>query len=350
MLSFIVAIVLLLLALIALTLRKTYYYVPEAELKRQARGGDALAKTLYRAVAYGTNLRLLLWVLIGLFAALGLVLFVRIAPVVFGLVVVALVLLLGFAWMPRTRLTRYGARLAVWSTPVIVWLLGWLNPVLSRFATWWHKRYPTQAHTGLYERSDLLQLIAQQKAQADNRIPTEILDLMTNALQFDSRKVRDLIVPRAEVKGVGKDDAVGPILLDELHATSFSRFPVFGASSDDIIGTLQLLSLDEAKAGGYVHDFMDSKLAYAHEADTLAEALRVIYQTKQQMLIVINSFDEYVGIITLEDLLQALIGKPALEEFANHHDRTAVVGKHPKTKKTIPKPETLPETKEEVVE
>jgi len=69
MLEFISATILLLLALVAITLQKTYYYLPEAELKRQAQRGNALAKVLYRAVAYGANLRLLLWLLIGLFAA-----------------------------------------------------------------------------------------------------------------------------------------------------------------------------------------------------------------------------------------------------------------------------------------
>lgn len=350
MVSFIIAIGLLLLALVGLTLRKTYYYLPEPELKRQARSGDGLAKTLYRAVGYGTNLRILLWVLIGLFSAAGLVLFVRIAPIVFGFVVVVVVLWLGFAWMPRTRLTTYGARIAVWCTPSIVWLLSHLNPLLSRLTLWWHKRYPVHAHTGLYERADLITLIRRQREQLDNRIPVEILDLMTNALRFDTRKIRDIVVARKQVRGIGQDDAVGPILLDELHATGYNRFPVFGASADDIVGTLHLLHLDEAKAGGHVRDYMDTTLAYAHEADSLAAALRVIYQTKQQLLIVVNSFDEYVGIITLEDMLRELIGQPNLDEIDNPHDRSAVVGRHPKPKKSSAKPEKLSETEETVVE
>ncbi|HEY9712722.1 MAG TPA: hypothetical protein V6C72_04595, partial [Chroococcales cyanobacterium] len=75
---FIFALVCIALSFIALTLRKTYYYLPERELKRQAKNGDKLAKVLYRAVAYGQSLQLLLWLLIGLFAALGFVLLARI--------------------------------------------------------------------------------------------------------------------------------------------------------------------------------------------------------------------------------------------------------------------------------
>lgn len=330
MISFIVALVLLLIALIALTLRKTYYYLPEAELKRQARDGNNLAKVLYRAVTYGASLRLLLWIIIGVSAAVGLELFVRIAPIVFGIVLVAIILWLGFAWMPTSKLTGYGARVTVWFTPTIVWLLDHLNPVFSRLTGWWHKHFPLSDHTGLYEREDLLQIIQQQERQADNRIPKEILELMRHALHFDTYHVADVTVPRAQVRTVKANDPVGPILLDELHDTGHTRFPVCGQDSDDIIGTLHVITLDEAKHGGRVSSYMDKQVAYLHEQDNLAEALRVVYQTKQQLFVVVNSFEEYVGITTLEDILTALLGNPNRDGFDAHHDKRAVSGKHAK--------------------
>lgn len=349
MLSFIVAILLLLLALAALTLRKTYYYLPEVELKRQARTGDQLAKMLYRAVAYGPALRLLLWIVIGVSAAVGLELFVRIAPVFFGIVVVAVMLWLGFAWMPSTHLTGYGARVTMWFTPTVVWLLGKLNPVLSFLTGWWHKRFPLQEHTGAYERDDLVHLVHRQVRQADNRVPAEILELVSNALQFDTFKVRDVVVPRKQVKSIGQDDAVGPIFLDELHATGHTRFPVHGKAADDIVGTLHLITLDEAKAGGHVRDYMEKPPVFLHEADTLAEALQVAYHTRQQLFVVVNGFDEYVGIVTLEDILRRLIGQPGFSEFEAHHDRAAVATKYEKPAKSAPKEEKSPEPASEVV-
>lgn len=357
MLTFIIAILLLLLSLMALALRKTYYYVPEAELKRQARTGDPLARTLYRAVAYGPTLRLLLWVIIGVSTAVGLELFVRIAPVFFGIVVVAIMLWLGFAWMPSTRLTGYGARLTAWSTPAVAWLLSLINPVASPLASWWHQHFPLQEHTGAYERDDLLQLLGRQARQADNRISPELLGFASNALRFDVLKVRDVVVPRKAVKSIGQDDAVGPILLDELHATGHARFPVHGKTANDIIGTLRLITLDEARSAGKVRDYMDQPPVFLHESDTLAEALQVIYHAQQQLFVVVNSFDEYVGIVTLEDILARLIGRPVPSDFDAHHDRAAVAAKHPAAKpagqpqgkKTSPQPEKIPETDEKVV-
>ena len=350
MLLYISALIALLLAFSALTLRKTYYYLPEAELKRQAKSGDSLAKVLWRAVAYGQSLQLLLWILIGVFAAVGFVLFARVAPPIFGFVAVALLLWLAFAWTPTTKLTRIGARLSRWFTPTIVWLLSWTATPLSGLTRFGHRFHPVVVHTGLYQKEDLLTLINRQKQQPDSRVAVGELELAERALRFDKYKVRDVLIPRKQVKIVGRGDAVGPILLDELHATGHSRFPVYGKAPDDIIGTLHLMSLDEAKQGGHVRDFMEKGVIYVHESDTLADALRAVYTTKHQLFVVINSFEEYVGILTLEDILHTLIGHPIDDEFDGHRSIAAVAARHPAKKKAKAPEEKVAETSPEVVE
>ncbi|HEY9714081.1 MAG TPA: CBS domain-containing protein, partial [Chroococcales cyanobacterium] len=238
-----------------------------------------------------------------------------------------------FAWVPSQRLTAIGARIAVWCTPTVAWLLRYLNPLTSRFTAWtnWHR--PDEVHNGLYEKSDLLEFIEHQKYQADSRIPLEELELVERALQFDQVKVRHVFTSRKKVKAVGRGDAVGPILLDELHAAGHSRYPVFGKDENDIVGTIHVVTLDEAKQGGHVRDFMDKGVAYLHEGDTLLDALRAVYQTKHQLFVVVNSFEEYVGILTLEDILQTLAGVPMDDEFDAYHNLVAVASRHPSKKK-----------------
>src|SRR5665213_2440603 len=114
--AFIFAILLILLALLALTLEKTYFYVPSKELRRLAGKGDSVAQTLLTAETYGLELKLVLWLVTGLSAAGSFVLFARIAPALFGFVTVLLAFWLGFLWIPRTRLTVVGTYVALWST------------------------------------------------------------------------------------------------------------------------------------------------------------------------------------------------------------------------------------------
>jgi CBS domain containing-hemolysin-like protein len=350
MVSFIFAVLLLVLALATITLQKTYAYVPEAELKRQARAGNGTARELYRAVAYGANLRLLLWLLIGIFAATGLVLFVRIAPLFFGVFVVSLVLWLGFAWMPSSRLSKVGALISRWCTPAIVRVLSVLNPVLSPITHAWYRRFPLFDHNGMYEKDDLLAVIKQQRNQEDNRISSEVLDIVERALQFDTKAVRDIVKSRQQIHLVSATETVGPVLLDELHATGFLDFPVYSGTKDNIVATLHLMTLDEAKQGGSVLDYADKKVAYLHEADNLADALHALYKTRQQLFIVVNNFDEFVGVVALEDILHALLGAPGRIDFDAHTDRQAVAAKHKSEPLPEPEMEILPNSPETVVE
>ncbi len=323
---FIVAFLLILLALLALTLEKTYFYVPSKELRRLASRGDGVAQTFLPAEMYGPELKLVLWIVTLLSAAGSFVLFARIAPTLLGFIVVVLVLGLGFLWIPRSRLTTVGTRLALWSTPTIVWLLGFIHPVTA-FLTSFMRR-PSEPHTGLYEREDIYALLKRQKNQHDNRISPKELELLRKTLRFGDFRVRDLVIPRRQVKTVNVNDNIGPVLLDELHGSGHTSFPVYENQPANIVGTYLIDDLVDVNQTGKVRDFYERKVAYVHSADSLEQALRALNETHQPLLLVVNSANEYVGIVTLGDILRELLGEASEEFFGDHHDRKTVVARH----------------------
>lgn len=360
MLSFIFAIVLLLLAIITVVLRKTYDVIPNHELKRQAAAGNQLARQLYRAAAYGLSLRILLWLLLAVTTAGGLVLLINVAPAWLSFVAVILLLWLAFSWLPNTRVTGLGVRLTTLLTPFIARLLHVLDPILQRLGAPFQRRYMS-AGSGLYELQDLLDLLDLQASQPDSRITTEELDLMRQVLRFGEYKVRDVLRPRTLIKSVATSDAIGPILLDELHASGQTAFPVKKTPrSKEIVGSLHIGDIG-IHSTGTVAEYMTAGATYIHESDSLADALHVFYQTKRQLFIVINSFEEYVGVLTLEDILHELVGRPDPDEnLGSHDDAGAVAARHPRKKPLQPdvevsmddeKPaEPVSETDETVVE
>ncbi len=352
MLQFVIALIFLALALIAVTLLKTYYYLPPAELRRQATEKQLLAQVLWRAVAFGGSLQLLLWSVVGLGGAIGVVMFTQVAPTFLGVVAVALLLWLSLVWIPRTRLTSIGARLAVWFTPSIVWLLSTLRPLLNPLVAI-ARRFPLAPHTGLYEKEDLLRVVEQQHEQSDNRISPDTLSLAHRALQFDDYRIADVLVPRSRVKSLAVKEPIGPILMDELHALGHTRFPVYQDDKNVITGTLYLRDIVDGKQSGTVKNYADTHVFYIHESDSLAEALRAFRHAKQQMLVVVNSFEEYVGIVTISDVLQKLIELDG-ESFEQHDDKHAVAAKHEKPAKKpkddIDEPTEVVETPSEVIE
>ena len=350
MILFILAIILALVALVAITLRKTYTYLPPKELKRQARSGDQLAAVLYRAAAYGPNLRLLLWIIIGLSAAGSFSILARLAPPGLGFIAIALVLVYGFAWLPSGKLTSFGARLAAWLTPIIVWLLVKLHPLLRLVVKLLGRHREHVEHSGLYEVDDIIDLLENQKKQPDNRIAPSTIDILLHTLAYGQMSVSDVLVPRHAVISVHTDDTVGPILMDELYDSGHNRFPVLDAN-EEMAGVLHLHDLVEKTHGGKVSDVMQTNLRYIHEDHSLEQALHAMLSSGRQLLFVVNSNQEYVGIISIEDVIEQVIGHKLTSEF-DQYDSKAAVAANVTLPVVVPDdvPEEAPQMTEEVVE
>ncbi|HSX46966.1 MAG TPA: CBS domain-containing protein [Patescibacteria group bacterium] len=316
-----------LLTLLAVSLQRTYARVPLKQLKHRARQGDGLAAAMLKAVGFGHSLRAVLWFLVGLTSAGFFVMIAQVAPPWFALAASGVLVWLGFVWLPAARVTFISERIAAWCAPMLAKLLNYLHPVLDRIITVIHKHRPVRVHTGLYDRQDLIDLLEQQQVQPDSRIERAELEIALHALKFGDDTVIEHMTPRRMVKAVSIEAPLGPVVMDELHASGHSRFPVYEGKPDNIVGTLYLRDLVRAKNSGTVQKLTKPDVAYVHEDQSLYDALQAILRTHHQLFIVVNSFEEYVGIITIEDVLEAIIGSPIIDEFDQYDDLRAVAAR-----------------------
>lgn len=326
------AILLLTLALAAVVIRKTYYSLPLRELKRKAEHHDRLASSIYPAVAYGNSLRTLLWLVIGFLSAGSIVLFARTLPFWVSLLIAGPLLWIAFSWLPASRVTKPGAWLTKRVTPAILWFLNWTHPVLSRSADAVEKRVQTVKHTGLFERDDLLELINKQQNQPDNRLTPEELEIAKRALSFSDYIVGDVLTPAKQIKTVLADDVVGPILIDDMHKSGQSLVLVRTSRNGPVVGSLSFTQLG-LQSKGHVRDVMDDTVYYLHENDSLSEALHAFFVTNHPVFIVVNTFEEYLGVITIENILKELLGHVPGDDFDQYADLTAVAARHTHDKK-----------------
>lgn len=331
--NFIFAIVLLTISVAAVAVRKTYYYIPAHELKRQAEKGKAFAKKLYPAVAYGDSLRALLWVIFAVSATGGIVLLARNAPVTISEVIIIGLIWALFSWVPASKLGKIGSRLTLLVTPAIVWLLDRLHPVLSRLSGLVQKGYSAPRHTGLFERSDLISLIDKIGHQTDSRFTEEELLIAKQALSFDEHTVADILTVRKKIGTVLASETVGPIVIDELHKSNQEYVLVRESTKGPIVGSIELRTLG-LHSSGLISTIMDKKIYYVHENDTLGEALHAFYTTNHPLFVVTNSSEEYLGIITVENILRQLLVHVPGDEFDQYSDISAVAARHPRIKKT----------------
>ena len=286
-----------------------------------------VAAALFKAAAYGSSLRALLWALILGFGSLLFLVLSKETAAWFAFLAIGFVLWFGFVWLPAREATRLSLWLAEQLAPLFAKLLEYLHPLFQKVSRFVLKHRPVSVHTGLYDVEDLQDLFARQKVQSDNRIGQDVLAIVEQALSFGGKKVSDIVVPRRVVKAVSANDEIGPLLLDDLHKSGHSRFPVYDGKHDNIVGILFLRQAVRAKSGGAIQKSMSQQVCYVHEDQPLTEALQAILKTHQQLFVVVNSFEEYVGIITIEDVMEAAIGKQIVDEFDEYEDLRAVAAK-----------------------
>lgn len=151
--------------------------------------------------------------------------------------------------------------------------------------------------------------------------------LIEHNILFEDKIVRDIMTPRSVVESVEATDTLGPVVLDRLHKTGHSRFPVIEKDLDHTIGVLyahELVKYARSAKEVSARDAMDNKIFYINETQNLPSALAGFLKNKHHIFIVVNEFEETVGIITLEDVIESLIGRKIIDEFDKYDDLRTV--------------------------
>lgn len=322
MLALITSALLFGLMLLSVAVTHVYAQIPLKEVKRRASRGDAGARGLYHVVRHGRTARIILQIFTALsFSCLAVIIsrsFEPLLSVVLNLGLIAAVLLA--VRLPR----RISERLAALFAPYYARFLVRARPITNKISRLTQRFTGAQPEVQLYETEDFIELIERQKKASHNRIEKTELDMALHALCFGSKIVKDHMVPRRVVHFVRAEEPVGPILLNELHDSGFSRFPVRKDSEDEIVGTLYLRDLVEKRVSGIVSNVMSSDVFYVRETDTLEKVLGSFLRTKHHLFIVRNEFSELVGIITIEDVLEQILGRKIVDESDVHEDMREV--------------------------
>lgn len=321
----------------AVLLYKTTRALPLNELRRQARTGrDGSAQSIYKLVSFGPSLSVFLWLIAGFSGAALLVLAAQTSWWL------ALVLVLLLSWLMLGH--RFFIQPGGWLWLIAGFIAGpaaaalsYLHPIfapLGRFARGTRAAH----HTKVYEKEDLLELLDLQAGQLDNRINGTELKIAKGALSFADKKVSQVMTPAKKVKWLAASESIGPMLMDELHKTGHIRFPVVKdatkASERKVVGALYIRDLlHNLEKSGTVHDIMSGGADFIGESHTLHQALDAFLKSKQHLLVVVNNFEEVTGVLTLEDVLEQILGQKIMDDFDSYDDLHAVAGHEPRKSK-----------------
>ena len=177
-------------------------------------------------------------------------------------------------------------------------------------------------------KEELLEMLAQSSGAIS---PSE-KKLITNGLKFNDMKVEEIMTPRSMIESVPMNELLGPLVLDDLHKKGYSRFPVIDGDIDHVVGMLRiqdLLTIDRKAKSHRAETVMSKDVYYIRENQTLQHALAAFLKTQHHLFIVVNEFRETVGLLSLEDVIEALLGQEIIDEYDVYGDIRKVATANP---------------------
>ena len=170
-------------------------------------------------------------------------------------------------------------------------------------------------------REDILTDLRQ--ANDDNLLDHEALTIMEGALQVSDIQVRDVMIPRSQMVVVHSDQTAKeflPVIISSAH----SRFPVIGENPDEILGVLLAKDLLPLIIEGSLDQFdLKNNLrspTFIPESKRLNVLLKEFRLTRNHMAIVMDEYGCVSGLITIEDVLEQIVGEIEDEHDAEEDD------------------------------
>ncbi len=191
----------------------------------------------------------------------------------------------------------------------------------SGTASWSMRGLKRWLHTAPETRDELIKLVQDSR----QFLEPDTVDMLEGVLDLPATQVREIMTPRPQVDGIREHDTLGDIM-DMIMETNHSRYPVFDSQDDDaVIGILlakdliPLLVSTIRQEEGVDTSFRLKSLIrqplYISETARSDTLLRSLQRTQVHMAVVVDEFGNMVGVVTMEDLLEEIVG-----DIVDEHD------------------------------
>ena len=292
------------------------------QIRLKSRADSSAARVLNMAEQYD---KLLSTILIGnnivniAAASIGTILFTRMlgaerGATVSTIVLTIIVLIFGEV-TPKSLAKEMPEKVATAVSPFLVLLMALMTPLTWLF-TQWKKLLGRFVHSGEADtitEGELMTMVSE--AENDGELTDRESELIRSAIEFDDVEVEEILTPRVDVVAVEDD-----IPLEELAQTfaesGYSRLPVYHGTIDNIIGVVHEKDfyIARLKKATKIDDLVVPTL-YTTGSTQISQLLRTLREQHHHLAVVVDEYGGTEGIITLEDILEELVG-----EIWDEHD------------------------------
>lgn len=241
-------------------------------------------------------------------------------------VILTLIVLIFAEVTPKTIAALYPEKIAYPSSVLLGLLLKVLYPVV------WSVNFFSNSLVRLlgfkHRQEDSQQALSQEELrtvvhESSERIPEQHQGMLLNILDLEKVTVNDILVPRNEVVGIDIEDDLDEIL-DQIGTSQHTRIPVYKDEIDNIVGMLhlrsvgRLLRIENLNKAAIIQETNDPY--FIPESTPLHTQLVNFQNRKLRMAVVVNEYGAVKGIVTLEDILEEIVGEFTTDMAASSKD------------------------------
>ena len=229
--------------------------------------------------------------------------------------VTTLVLLIFGEISPKSMASEFPEQVAMLAAPLLSCIVAVLTPVNFLFGLW--KKFLAKLIKGEEDRAitdeELLTIV--DEAETGGGIGEEESDLIRNSIEFRDQEAVDILTPRVDIVGVEYGTSNQEIA-DIFAQTGYSRLPVYREDMDHITGILYEKDFYNKIFGSdRTIDSIIRPTVFITEHKKIDELLRELQKKKIHLAVVVDEYGGTVGIVSMEDILEELVG-----EIWDEHD------------------------------
>lgn len=243
--------------------------------------------------------------------------------------ILTLLILLFGEITPKTMATIHSEKISLLYAPIISIFIRLMTPVIfivNGMANGILKiiHIDPNANTKVMTENDLRTIV--DVSHEDGVIESEEKEMINNVFDLGDAKAKDVMVPRVHVTFADVNSTYDE-LIDIFREDKFTRLPIFEDTTDNVIGTINMkdLLLYDNKKDFHLRDIL-REAYFTYEYKNISELLLEMRESSFNIAIVLDEYGETAGLITLEDLLEEIVGEIRDEYDDNEEDFIKEIG------------------------
>ena len=233
---------------------------------------------------------------------------------------------------PKTMATIHAEKMSLFYAPVINIFMKIMTPfifIVNGLSTGLLMllRIDPNAKDNTMTEAELRSVV--NVSHQDGVIESDEKEMIYNVFDLGDAIAKDVMVPRVNVTFADIDSSYDE-LIDLFREDKFTRLPVYQETKDNVVGTINmkdLLLYDSKKSEFQIKDIL-REAYFTYEYKSISELLVEMRQASFNIAIVLDEYGETSGLITLEDILEEIVGEIHYEYDENEEENIKAVGKH----------------------